>query len=204
MGSKALKLHGAAESNYYRTAKMALLEKGADFEEVEIVAFGNEDHLRMSPMGKVPCLETPHGFLSETSVIIDYIDQTVDGPPLYPTDPWKRAQARELYEEVALYLDGASRPCLEAAFFGGKVSDDVKATTRKALEKGIAAVNRRAQFSPYIAGSEFTAADALTYFAIPLVAGVGKLVGIDPFEAIPGAREMVAKVAERPSAKAFA
>jgi glutathione S-transferase len=30
----------------------------------------------VSPRGKVPVLETEHGFLSETSVILDYIEQT--------------------------------------------------------------------------------------------------------------------------------
>lgn len=199
-----LKLHGIKESNYYSTAKMALLEKGVDFEEVKVKAFDSPEFLEMSPMGKVPFLETPNGILTETSVIIEYVDQAFDGPPLYPTDPWKRAKARELYEEVALYLDLPARTCLNEAFFGGKVSDEVKATAKKDLAKGIAAVNKLAQFSPYIAGSEFTAADALTYFAIPLVAGVGKLLDVDPLKAIPGVSDLMAKVADRPSAKAFA
>ena len=198
-----LKLHGMTLSNYYNTAKMALLEKGAEFEEVKL-KFGSDDHLKMNPIGKMPILETPHGFLSETSVMIDYIDQTVDGPPLYPTDPWKRAQARELYEHVALYFDLAARPCLDEAVFGGKVSDEVKETAKKNVERGIAAIDARAQFSPYIAGSEFTAADAMAFFAVPLVAACGKLFGVDPLEALPRAKEMMAAVAARPSAKAIA
>ena len=72
-----LKLHGMSQSNYYNAAKMALLEKGAEFEEVKAFPSQKDDYLPKSPMGKVPCLETPQGFLSETSVIIDYVDQAI-------------------------------------------------------------------------------------------------------------------------------
>ena len=200
-----LKLHGMALSNYYNTAKMALLEKGAEFEEVQAFPSQKDDYLPKSPMGKVPCLETPDGFLSETAAIIEYADETVDGPSLYPGDAWQRATARELFRQVELYLDLAVRPCFKEAFFGGEVSDEVKASCKANLEQGLAAINRRAQFQPYIAGAELSAADMMAYFALPLCAVVaGKFWGIDPIGALPGAKEMIARVAERPSAQAIA
>lgn len=200
-----LKLHGFALSNYYNAVKMMLLEKGAQFEEIEAKPSQENDYLSKSPMGKVPCLETPDGFLSETSVIIDYIDQAVEGTSLYPRDPWKRAKAAELFKQVELYLDLAVRPCFKEAFFGGKVSDEVKATAKKDLEMGIAAINRRAEFDPYLAGADFTPGDALAFYTMPLATAVGKkMLGIDPVAAIPGAAKMMASVAERPSAKSIA
>ena len=70
---------------------------------------------------------------------------------------------------------------------------------------GIAAINRRAQFGPYIAGADFTPADALAFYTLPLATAVGtKMLGIDPVEAIPGAAKMMASVAERASAKSIA
>ena len=57
-----LKLHGFPSSNYYNVAKLALLEKGIEFEEILcFVGAGEEynpEYLDKSPMGKVPALET--------------------------------------------------------------------------------------------------------------------------------------------------
>lgn len=200
-----LKLHGFPVSNYYNTAKMALLEKGVAFEEVKAFPSQEADYLAISPMGKVPALETDQGFLTETSAIIDYIDETFDGPAFYPTDPWARAKTRELMREVELYVDLAARPCLPEAFFGGSVSDEVKESAQANLAKGLQAVARRAKFDPYIAGSEFTYADMLAYFCLPLAAGVAnKIWDGDPISELPGAAQMMALVAERDSAKAIA
>ena len=65
-----LKLHGFAVSNYFNMVRMALMEKGAPFEIVETYPSQESTYLARSPLGKVPCLETGHGFLSETSVML--------------------------------------------------------------------------------------------------------------------------------------
>lgn len=49
-----LKLHGFSISNYYNMEKIALLEKGIEFEEVDTRPSQEDDYLSMSPMGKVP------------------------------------------------------------------------------------------------------------------------------------------------------
>jgi glutathione S-transferase len=200
-----LKLHGFAMSNYYNTAKMALLEKGVEFEEVNAFPSQKDEYLARSPMGKVPCLETDDGFLSETSAIIEYLDDTLEGPALFPKDPWQRAKARELFKEVELYLDLAVRPCFPEVFFGGEVSDDVKAAGKASLEQGLAAIARSAKFDPYLAGAEMTPGDMLAYFSLPLATAVaGKFFGLNPVEMLEGAEGMLAAVADRPSAKTIA
>ena len=83
-----LKLHGFSVSNYYNMVKLALLEKGLPFEEVTFYGGQAPQALEVSPRGKVPVLETEHGFLSETSVILDYIEQTQSGKALLPADPF--------------------------------------------------------------------------------------------------------------------
>ena len=91
-----LKLHGFAVSNYFNMVRMALMEKGAPFEIVETYPSQESAYLARSPVGKVPCLETGHGFLSETSVMLDYIEDVVPTPAFYPADPFKRAQVRQV------------------------------------------------------------------------------------------------------------
>ncbi len=65
-----LRLHGFSSSNYYNAVKLALLEKGLEFDEVLTYTGADEHHqpeyLEKSPLGKVPCLETDDGFISES------------------------------------------------------------------------------------------------------------------------------------------
>ena len=72
-----IKLHGFSASNYYNVPKLALLEKGVAFEEVEsYTGVGPKykpEYLDKSPLGKVPALETDEGFISESRAILEYI-----------------------------------------------------------------------------------------------------------------------------------
>ncbi len=56
-----LKLGGFAISNYYNKVKVALLEKGVAFEEVNCRPSQEPDYLERSPMGKVPFLDLGNG-----------------------------------------------------------------------------------------------------------------------------------------------
>ena len=49
-----IKLYGVTISNYYNTAKLALVGKGLAFEEVSMMPSQEPDVLAASPMGKVP------------------------------------------------------------------------------------------------------------------------------------------------------
>jgi glutathione S-transferase len=75
-----LKLYGFSVSNYYNMVKLALLEKGLAFEEVPFFAGQTPAALAISPRGKVPVLGVKQGFINETSVILEYIEQTQEGP----------------------------------------------------------------------------------------------------------------------------
>ncbi|MGR8947427.1 MAG: glutathione S-transferase N-terminal domain-containing protein, partial [Gammaproteobacteria bacterium] len=61
-----IKLYGFPVSNYYNMVKFAMLEKGVDFEEVSVMPSQEAEYLAKSPMGKVPCIETSDGFISES------------------------------------------------------------------------------------------------------------------------------------------
>lgn len=86
-----LKLYGFSVSNYYNMVKLALLEKGLPFEEVPFYAGQTPEALAVSPRGKVPVLKVEKGFINETSVILEYLEQTQSGPALLPGDAFQRA-----------------------------------------------------------------------------------------------------------------
>ncbi len=171
-----LKLHGFAVSNYYNMVKLALLEKGVPFEEVLFFASQTPQALTISPRGKVPVLETEHGFLSETGVILDYIEQTQSGKALLPADAFAQAKVRELLKEIELYIELPARTCYGEAFFGMTVEPQVKDKARSDLFAGFATLKRNGRFAPYVAGEQLTIADLMFCFSVDLAWAVGKKV----------------------------
>ncbi len=59
-----MKLYGVPLSNYFNMAKHAVLEKSLACEIVSMRPSQESEFLAMSPMGKIPVLETSHGCLS--------------------------------------------------------------------------------------------------------------------------------------------
>ena len=98
-------LCGFAVSNYYNKVKLALLEKGVDFQEELNWATKDEATLAASPLGKVPFVRTEHGPISESQVIMEYIEDRYPAHPLMPADPYQRAKVRELVQYLELHLE---------------------------------------------------------------------------------------------------
>lgn len=194
-----LKLHGFAVSNYYNMVKLALLEKGLPFEEVLFFGGQVEASLKISPRGKVPVLETEHGFLSETAVILDYLEQTQGGKPLLPADPFARAKVWELAKEIELYIELTARALYPQAFFGAEVPEDIKTKAWTELQAGLAALKRAGSFSPYVAGESLTVADLYFAFSVDLARAVGKKVhGVDVLEDFPQAQALLELIGQNP------
>ena len=147
-----LKLHGFAVSNYTNMVHLALLEKGIPFEYAQTYPDQSPGVLAQSPRGKVPYLDTPEGFINETNVILEYLEDLGTGAPLLPSNPFQRALVRSLMKEIELYVELPARTCYAEAIFGGKVPDPIKDKARDELTAGIATLGRHAKFSPYIAG----------------------------------------------------
>jgi len=195
-----LKLYGFALSNYYNVVKTALLEKGIDFEEVLTRLPAEQDFLARSPMGKVPCLETPQGALSESQVILDYLEDLQPEPRLYPADAFARAKVRELLRIIELYLELPARRLYPEAFFGGKISEQTKEEVRPALEKGVAALLRLARFEPFIAGNDFSYADIAAVIHLPIVRDASKRIyGEEVLAPLPDLAGYLQRIRERPS-----
>ncbi len=197
-----IKLYGFPISNYYNMVKMALLEKGMDFEEVIVRPNQDDEYLQKSPMGKVPCIETEHGFLTETSVILDYIDDLGVGPSFYPADPFAKAKVRELITYLELYIELPARRLYGDVFFGKPATEEEKVAVRKLLEKGFASLLRIASFDPYLAGKEITYADFYFYFSVGLATRVTKKAhDWDAFSTVPGLKDLMTLLGERASIK---
>jgi glutathione S-transferase len=133
--------------------------------------------------------------LTETNVILEYLDEAYPDKPLYLGNTFEKAKIRELVKMAELYLELPARRCHPEVFFGQKVDDLTKKEVKRALCKGIEALARCAKFSPYLAGEQLTAADIVFLYSADLASVVaGKLFDIDLLALAPGAKQLMIKL----------
>lgn len=201
-----LKLYGFAASNYFNMVKLALLEKQVPFETVPLVGCQNPEVLAVSARGKVPVLGTGQGFISETDVILGYLEETQPGPALLPDDPFARAQVWTLAKEIELYIELPARLCYVEVLFGGRPTPEaIKAKARRDLIKGFVALAQRGRFAPYVAGEQFSLADIYFLYSVDLAQKVAEqLFGLDLLAEVPGAKDLLEHLAQMPNVQQVA
>lgn len=200
-----LKLHGFSVSNYYNMVKLALMEKGVPFEAVAVHGGQREEFLAISPRGKVPVLQTERGYINETSVILEYLEETHPDKPLLPSDPQARAYVRSLMREIELYIELPARACYMEAFFGGKVDEAIKAKSLEDLNLGLASLKRHGAFSPYLAGDTLSLADLYFLYSLDLACVVmGKLFATDVLADFPQAAALFKLLNQNPNVQKVA
>lgn len=199
------KLYGFCVSNYYNMVKLALLEKGLPFEEVMFVPTQTPESLAISPRGKVPVLGVEQGYINETSVILEYIEQAQRGKSLLPNEPFERAQVLALAKEIELYIELPARACFPEAFFGMTVPEAIKEKSKAELLLGFASLARHGKFAPYVAGESLSIADLYFQYSVPLACGVAqKLFGIDMLAEMPKAKALLERLEQNPNVKRIA
>ncbi|PTR25379.1 glutathione S-transferase [Pseudomonas sp. GV085] len=199
------KLYGFCVSNYYNMVKLALLEKGLPFEEVMFVPTQTPESLAISPRGKVPVLGVEQGYINETSVILEYIEQAQKGKPLLPNEPFERAQVLALAKEIELYIELPARACFPEAFFGMTVPEAIKEKSKAELLQGFASLARHGKFAPYVAGDSLSVADLYFLYGVPLACAVAqKLFDIDLLAEMPAARALLERLEQNPHVQRIA
>ena len=200
-----LELYGFSVSNYYNMVKLALLEKDLPFKEVPFYGSQAPESLAISPRGKVPVLRVEQGFINETSVILEYIEQTQKGKPLLPVEPFERAQVLALAREIELYIELPARACYAEAFFGMSLPEAIKEKTKAELLLGIASLGRHGKFSPYVAGESLSVADLYFLYSVPRACGVAKkLFDMDLLAQLPVAKALLERLEQNPNVQRVA
>ena len=170
-----LTLYGFPASNYYGLIKHALLLKGVDFNEHRTYP-GLPEYLDKSPMGKVPCIGTEHGFLSETAAILEYIECKYTDKPIMPSDPFLRAKGFELMRIAELYVELSARRFLPEILMGAPESKSNRAAMLPVLIKAYACLEKIATFGPYLIGETCTQTDIAVRYSLKTGAIVGKKI----------------------------
>lgn len=201
-----LVLHGFSSSNYHNVVKLALLEKQLPFEESVVYSGAGEryrpEYLTQSPIGKVPCLQTDEGTISESRCIIEYLERAYPERPLYPKSPFAVAKLLELTQVIDLYLELTARRVLPNYFARKPPPDNIARDVRATLAKGAHAFKQLARFDGgyLLGGDQFTAADIAATMHFPTVRNIAKVaLGSDPLADIPGLDEYLERMEARPT-----
>lgn len=93
-----LELYHSAYSTCSQKVRLTLAEKGLAYTSREL-SFAKQDqlkpdYLKINPNGVVPTLVHDEVAITESSAIVEYLDEVLQDPPLMPADPLERARAR--------------------------------------------------------------------------------------------------------------
>jgi glutathione S-transferase len=197
-----LKLYGFSSSNYYNVPKLALLEKNVAFDEVvSYTGVGPKyrpEYLDKSPLGKVPALETPEGFISESRAILEYIERAHPEHSLLPDSPFKVGKVQELAQFIELYFELVARRVIPNLISGSKPDAKVMSEVTEGLTKASSALAKLSDFKTFAYGETFTLADIAAVLNLPVVRSVGKqFIGKDLLSDVPGLDAYCARMEKR-------
>ena len=194
-------LYGAALSPWYNKVKVALIEKGVNFEEKLQRPSQDEAILAISPMGKIPFVDINGFKLAESSAIIEWLEDAYPTVSLLPPSTNGRARARELALLIENYLLAASAPLIGHLLFGAPLSPAEQEKASVVIKRGVVAlVSRMDHHGPWLCGEDFTIADIMLAVAIPQMALLGeRLLEADPLAMLPLHPQYHEKLAQRSS-----
>ena len=177
-------LYDADRCPYCARVRIALAEKGIEYETVEVDLDDRPAWIyEKNPLGRVPVLEEDTFVLAESAVIDEYLDDRYPEPPLWPADPAERALGRML----VFRFDELSRP-----YYALRRGEDGAADRLDVALGGLDAV---LQGQPFLSGREFGLAD-IAYVPWILRARDRLDVDLSRFSAL---ADWVARLEVRPS-----
>ena len=150
-----------------RSARLALEEKGVDYEldEINFIADGMPaEQIARHPFGKVPAL-THDGFVVyEVCAIGRYVDEAFDGPALQPADPQGRARTTQICSILDSYTYGPAISNLViqrlvVPMMGGESDEAVIEAALPEVEKAMAVLNDIVGERSHLVGDAVSLAD---------------------------------------------
>jgi glutathione S-transferase len=179
-------LYTAERCPYAARARIALAEKGLDYDAVEIDLDDRPAWLyEKNPLGRVPVYEEDGGFvLPESEVIIEYLEERYPEPALWPADPAERALGR-------LWLQRFDSRLGDAYYALRRGSEGAE----EELGAKLAELDRSLEAQPYLSGRQYGLADV--GYAPWLIRATERLgVSLEPF---PVLSEWLERLSARPA-----
>ena len=160
-------LYGPAYSTYCRAARLALEEKGVDYNLVEVDFLQGPmpaEQIERQPFAKVPAFEHDGFKLYEVTAIGRYVDEAFEGPSLQPDD----VQARARMNQIISILDNYTYPCtvtqlviqrLVMPMLGNQPDEAAIAEALPEIDKCMTTIAELRGNNRYLAGNQLSLAD---------------------------------------------
>lgn len=140
---------------------LALLEKGVAFDShyMDLLSFDQHkpEYLAINPQGTLPAMVHGERVLTESTAIMEYVDEVFPGPPLMPEDPRDRWRVRWWMKLMDQWLGPSFSMIGWKVFVGPAVRDRDPQELQAAIER-IPLPERRVAWRKAISG-EFGAAE---------------------------------------------
>jgi glutathione S-transferase len=166
----ALKLYEHPLSPYARKVKIVLYEKGIEFEWVSITPMtlregdpAHADFAAASPRLEVPCLVDGDFRCTDSTIIVDYLDEKWPDPPMLPKAPEARARARMVEELCDTSLEAINWGLMEIRFFRraeGALAEQMMSGAGAQLAAVWDRLESELDGRPWLSGERFGRADA--------------------------------------------
>ena len=162
-----IKLYDFSLSPRARKVRITLEAKGLAYEKVLIdITKGEQktpEYLAINPYGKVPALQDNGTTVYESTIIMEYLNDTYPSPPLLPDDVGQRARARVLmhyadnpYEHAVATL---AAELLLKPIQGGAADHEVVSQANAALNLCFDHLANELGHNDFLVGSTLTLAD---------------------------------------------
>jgi glutathione S-transferase len=175
-----IKLYTFPPSTNSRKVRIALLEKGLEFERVNVDLSKREqknpEYLKIHPFGQIPALDDEGFVIYDSTVINEYLEDEYPYPPLMPGDSEGRARARLMEDFRDTHFNPYFVQILQETRKPEGERDEQRIQNAKAeITKGLDRIESELQDREYLAGP-FSLADVafmsnlelLDRFSIPV------------------------------------
>ena len=174
-------VYGSTASPFVQRTLMTARAKGHELEVRPPLggSMQSPEFQAISPMGRIPLLETDDGDrICESSAIAAYLDDALGAPSLLPDDPVERARVHEIVSIVVGEVAAGMRPVLVARVFRRPVPDELAEAGWTQAEAGLAALDRLLTNSNrFCVGDRLSAADCAFVPILTLMAIIDPITG---------------------------
>lgn len=197
-----MKLYSGPVSLFTSKVRIALDEKGIDYQRVEVgwsrdAAYEphHPDVVALNPKQQVPILVDGDTVVYDSTLILEYLEDRYPDPPLYPSDVAERARCRQLEAFADEIVFAEVWRLIEQTVYEGGEADELNGA-KEALSRIYEDLDKELNGRTFLC-DRFSVAD----IGLHVMTGAAATLGAPASSELTHLGDWTARIAERPAAK---